>query len=408
MTFRRSAPWASGILVLAGILAVYAPAQQTQPTAGGPPATQPQTARGRGRAFGQGRRPTTLPGMVRGDDGTWFTPMRHTEYAFGVDVSSIMQLELNGMVFKENSQPKPALQIFREHGYNWVRLRVCHEPARLPQTTAYTIAAAKLAKKMGFKFLLDFHYSDSWADPTGEPTPPEWQRLSHAELVSAVFEYTRETIAAMQREGVLPDMIQVGNEIGNGMLWPSGKLPAKWDDFADLVYAGVNGIDAGRGNGIRPKIMIHVDHGGDIDKTRAFFDKLTSYDVPFDVIGFSFYPWSHGSLLDLRANLNFAASTYNKDVFVVETGYYYQPSRYFRDLPGPFPETPDGQAQWLAAVNQAVMDVPNSHGKGVFWWEPASNGGLAARGYFDADGNVQPIINVFNQFTRPLHRTDGQ
>jgi arabinogalactan endo-1,4-beta-galactosidase len=333
---------------------------------------------------------------------------QHADYAFGADVSSTMQLEQNGKVFKENGVAKPALQILRDNGYNWVRLRVCHDPARLPQGTQYTIAAAKAAKKLGFKFLLDIHYSDGWADPTNEPTPPQWRALSHADLVKALFEYTRDTIAAFASEDVLPDVIQVGNEIGNGFLWPAGKLPDHWDDFADLINAGVNGIDAGRGNGKRPLIMIHVDHGGDIVKTKAFFDKLNTYGVPYDLIGFSFYPWSHGTLMDLRANLAFAAATYGKDVYVVETGYYYRPSRYFRDLPGPFPETPDGQAQWLSAVNQIVMEVPGERGRGVFWWEPASNAGLAARGYFDADGNAQPIINVFHPFTRPIHRTDGQ
>jgi hypothetical protein len=100
--------------------------------------------------------------------------------------------------------------------------------------------------------------------------------MSHEELVKAVYDYTRETIGAFAKEDVLPDVVQVGNEVSNGFMWPSGKLPEHWDDFAELLYAGINGVDAGRGNHARPRIMIHVDHGGNVDKTRAFFDKINT------------------------------------------------------------------------------------------------------------------------------------
>jgi arabinogalactan endo-1,4-beta-galactosidase len=368
-----------------------------------------QTTRPAGRGFGF-RRPTTTPSMVEDPaTGQWYTPMHHAEYAFGADLSSLTQVEATGKIFKDlDGTPKPVLQIFHDNGYNWVRIRVCVPPERLPQTVAYTISLAQRAKKLGFKFLLDIHYSNAWADPTNEPTPVTWLNLTHPQRVQALFEYTRDTIAAMAAADVLPDIIQVGNEVSNGMMWPNGQLPDQWNQFADYIYAGVNGIDAGRGNHPRPRIMIHVDHGGNVTLTKTFFDKFNTYNIPYDMIGFSFYPWSHGNLMDLRANLAFTSETYGKDVMVVETGYYYRPSQYFRQTPGPFPETPDGQAQWLAAVNNIVMQTPGGHGKGVFWWEPASNGGLAARGYFDANGNAQPVLGVFHEFTWPIHRTDNQ
>jgi arabinogalactan endo-1,4-beta-galactosidase len=212
----------------------------------------------------------------------------------------------------------------------------------------------------------------------------------------------------------MPDMVQIGNEIGNGMLFPLGKIrdyktkettPQNWDNLAKFIYAGVNGVDAGRGNSPRPRIMIHVDHGGDIPLTRWFFDKIRDYDIPYDTIGFSFYPWSHGTLPDLKANLEFAAAQYNTDVILVETGYQNRPGRYFKELPGPYPETPEGQKQWLEDVNAIVMSVANGRGKGVYWWEPGNNG---ARGFFDADGNTLPVFDVFHKYTRPIHRTDGQ
>lgn len=331
-----------------------------------------------------------------------------TDFAFGADLSFLKQVEEKGLVFKDSGKLKPGLQILKDHGYNWIRLRTCVEPATLPNSTAYTIALAKEAKKMGYQFFLDFHYSNGWADPTNEPTPKAWQALSHEERVKALYEYTRSTIAAMSEAGVLPDMVQIGNEIGNGILWPGGKLPQNWNNFADYIYAGINGVDAGRGNGKRPKIMLHVDHGGDIPKTQAFFDKILSYNIPFDVIGFSFYPWSHGTLINLKETLAFAANRYSKDVYLVETGYYWKKSQYFSTLPGPYPETPEGQAGWLKTVTEIVLAVPGNRGKGVMWWEPAANGGLRARGYFDDAGNALPVINAFHLYTRPVHRTDGQ
>lgn len=338
-------------------------------------------------------------------------PPYSADYAFGADLSFLRQAEEQGKKFMDGGTIKPGLQIFRDHGYNWIRLRVCVEPvapARLPNDTRYTIAMAQDAKRLGYKFLLDFHYSNGWADPTNEPTPQAWQKMTHQDRVKALFEYTRDTIIALRDAGVLPDMVQIGNEIGNGMLWPDGKLPENWDNLAQYVYAGINGVDAGRGNNRRPRIMIHVDHGGDIPKTRAFFDKLSSYDIPFDVIGLSFYPWSHGTLVDLRANLNFVAHEYGKDIFLVETGYYWKPSPYFKAFPPPFPETPEGQRQWLTAVNEIVMQTPHGRGKGVFWWEPAATGGLVDRGYFDNDGNALSIMTAFHNLTRPSRRVDGQ
>jgi arabinogalactan endo-1,4-beta-galactosidase len=343
-----------------------------------------------------------VPGAVRAAE--------HADYAFGADLSFLKQVEDRGTKFKDGGVEKPGLQIFRDHGYNWIRLRICVEPVGrgLPNNLEYTIAMAKAAKKLGFKVLLDFHYSNAWADPTNEPTPEKWQGLAAEALINAIFEYTRDIIAAMRNAEVLPDMVQIGNEIGNGFCWPVGKLPENWDNLAGMVYAGINGVDAGRGNFRRPKIMLHVDHGGDPFLTKNFFDKINAYGIPYDVIGISFYPWSHGTLVDLRANLNYIAEELQKDVMVAETGYYWTPSRYFRNSPPPFPETPEGQRQWLEAVNDTVMNTPHGRGKGVFWWEPAASGGLVTRGYFDNDHNALPVLDAFHKFTRPAHRTDGQ
>ncbi len=168
-------------------------------------------------------------------------PAHAADYAVGADLSFLAQAEARGTVFKENGQAQPGLQIFRDHGYNWIRLRLFHTPTELPNNLDYTIALATQAKRLGFKFLLDYHYSDTWADPGKQFIPKAWEGKSHTQLVEAVFQYTRDTITAFRDAGVMPEMVQVGNEITNGMLWPDGKLPENWDHFADLVKAGIRG-----------------------------------------------------------------------------------------------------------------------------------------------------------------------
>ncbi len=402
---------AGAVLSLAQTQPASTPATETS-TASAPTIT-PAPSPVRGGRGARGPAPQRYPTQIQ-DSGTgqWYTPQRHAEYAFGVDLSSLRQTELQGRVqYQDNGTAKPAMQIFADHGFNYVRLRICTPPARLPQDTAYAVAMSKDAKKLGLKVLLDFHYSDGWSDPrpNSHPIPSAWRDLLQPDLVKAVFEYTRDTISTFAKEDCLPDMIQIGNEVSNGFMAPAGQLPEQWDHFAELLYAGVNGVDAGRGNSKRPKIMIHVDHGGDVPKTKAFFDKILSYEVPFDTIGFSFYPWSHGNLLDLKENLAFAAKTYQKDVMVVETGYCHSPSNYFRFSPGPFPETPEGQAQFMIAVNDIVMNVPDGRGKGVFYWEPSDvRLEQGRRAFFDAQGNTLGVMSVFQQYVRPIHRTDDQ
>ena len=330
------------------------------------------------------------------------------DFAFGADLSFLKQAEERGFVFKDGTNELPGLQIFRNHGYNWIRLRIFVEPVsnNLPNNQAYTIAEAQDAKKLGYKFLIDFHYANSWADPAKQPTPEAWKALTHKARVKKVFEYTRDTIAAFRAAGALPDMVQVGNEVTHGMLWPDGKLPEHWDNFADYLRAGIKGVDAGCGTNSRPKIMIHIDQGGNVAKTKYFFDKLNDYKISYDVIGFSYYPWWHGSLMDLRENLAFAAKEFGKDIVVVETAYYWKSNRETGDRVGPFPETPAGQRDFLDEVTRVVMNTPNGHGQGIFWWEPAvgNRGSLGARSLFDGDGNSLPAITVFYRYTRSFQK----
>jgi arabinogalactan endo-1,4-beta-galactosidase len=325
-------------------------------------------------------------------------------YAIGADVSFLAKCESDGIVFKEDGQPKDVLAILREHKYNWVRLRLFHDPGaasdKLPNDLDYTLALAKRAKAMGFHLLLDLHYSDSWADPGKQPTPEAWKNLKHKQLVDQVFNYTRDTVAVFAREGVMPEMVQVGNEITNGMLWPDGKLPDNFDNFADLLKAGIRGVEAGRGAQPRPRIMIHIERSGNYDAAVWFFDNLIAHHVAFDVIGLSYYAEWHGGIAKLRGNLHDLALRYQRPIIVVETAYNWTPG-YFIGKKSDFPESPEGQEEFLRAVDSAVRAIPNGLGQGVFWWEPAAEAELHGRSFFDNDGNVLPVIHALEGKRQP-------
>jgi arabinogalactan endo-1,4-beta-galactosidase len=287
----------------------------------------------------------------------------------GADLSFLKDAEDKGFEFKDDGAVKSGLDLFKDHGYNWIRLRLFHNPEigdyQLPNDLEYTIAMAKEAKAKGYKFLLDYHYSDTWADPQKQYKPKAWENLSQEQLEQAVFDYTLETLITFKKAGVYPDMVQVGNEISHGMIWPNGKLPENWDNFAALLQSGINGIKASCGTTKCPKIMVHIDKGGDKDFTKYFYDKINSYDIEFDVIGQSYYPWWHGNLLQLRECLNFTALEYDKDIILVEVAYNFQPQEY-KEKTAPFPETPEGQKKFLEEVNQIILNIPNNKGKGIF------------------------------------------
>jgi len=327
-------------------------------------------------------------------------PLRAQSYAIGADVSFLAKCEQDGLVFKEAGQPRDVLEILREHQYNWVRLRVFHDPSassdKLPNDLDYTLALAKRAKALGFHVLLDLHYSDTWADPGHQPTPAAWAKLKHRQLVQQVHDYTRDVIAAFARAGVMPEMVQVGNEVTQGMLWPDGKLPDNWENFADLLRAGISGVEAGRGSQPKPRIMIHIERSGDYDAAAWFFDNLISHHVAFDVMGLSYYPFWHGNLFTFRNNLHDLALRYRLPIVVVETAYNWIPGS-LDGKKSDFPESPEGQKAFLSAVNAAVHAIPDGLGQGLFWWEPAAEGSLRARGFFDADGNALPVISAFDR-----------
>jgi arabinogalactan endo-1,4-beta-galactosidase len=183
------------------------------------------------------------------------------------------------------------------------------------------------------------------------------------------------------------------------MMWPDGKLPENWNNFAELIQAGINGVNTGCDTLDRPKIMIHIDQGGNKERTKYFFDNILSRKIEFDYIGQSYYPWWHGSLLDLRGNMIFMAKEYKKPIILVEVAYCASPTEY-KTKAAPFPESPEGQRAFLDEVNNIVLNTPDNLGVGIFWWEPASRGARSTRDFFEENGNVLPVITVFDRLYR--------
>ena len=330
----------------------------------------------------------------------------------GGDISALTKIEEHGGVFHDENASADAIEIMTGRGCNCFRLRLFVNPKGrnvVVNDLGYTIALAKRIKGSGAKLLLNFHYSDTWADPGHQHKPNAWENLDFEPLAQTLYQYTHDCIIAMRREGVSPDMVQIGNEITPGMLWPDGKLygvgepEAQWQKFARLLKAGIRGVKEADTD---IRILLHIDRGGDWPGTEWFFSKIEEHGVPYDIIGLSYYPWWHGKMDALAENLHKTAMRFDTDIFVVETAYPYR-SMTFSKVDGwekrmQWPMTPVGQKDFLAELIHTVQQTPNGRGIGVLWWYPESipvkdlhvyNGGTTA--LFDAEGNALPAMEVF-------------
>jgi arabinogalactan endo-1,4-beta-galactosidase len=218
-------------------------------------------------------------------------------------------------------------------------------------------------KKAGMKFLLDFHYSDTWADPQKQYKPAAWKNLSFVQLQQAVHDYTKAVLLELKAQGTLPDMVQVGNEINHGMIWPEGSIP-HLDSLALLIKAGIAAV---RETDKSIIVMLHIALGGQNNESRFFLDNMLARGVSFDVIGESYYPKWHGTIDDLRNNLADLSTRYNKDIFVVEY------SEHKRE------------------VNDIAFNLTDNRGKGTCIWEPLNTW----ESIFDKKGNTNEFISIY-------------
>ena len=329
----------------------------------------------------------------------------------GGDISMLPRLEELGAVYRDDGKPADAIGIMMRSGGNCFRVRLFVNPTMknaVVQDLDYVVKLAQRVKKAGAVLLLDIHYSDTWADPSHQNKPAVWRDLPFEELEAKVESYTTEVIATLRKAGCLPDIVQVGNEITPGFLWPEGKLhrakEGGWGNFARLLKAGIRGVKAPLGAEDKVRTMVHIDKGGNARATSWFFGNLAKHKVEFDMIGLSYYPWWHGGIEDLRRNLKQTAARFGKPIVVVETAYPWREWKHDKTKSKnmDWPQTLQGQKQFLQDVIEAVQATPQGLGRGVLWWYPESipnqslriwKGGRMA--LFGTDGNGQPALDAF-------------
>jgi arabinogalactan endo-1,4-beta-galactosidase len=346
----------------------------------------------------------------------------------GVDISTLKQVEDNNGVFKENNISRDPIQIFKSHGINFIRLKLWHTPENGYNNLANVLAVAQNVKNLGLKFLLDIHFSDTWADPAHQTKPADWNSLPFQSLKDSVYNYTKYVITTLKNNGALPDMVQIGNEITCGMLWDDGNVcgnfntQVQWSNFTALLNEGIRGVKESLQSNDSLKIMIHIDSGGDVSGSQWFFDKLNSYGVDFDIIGLSYYPWWQGTLIDLQNNLNNLIQLYNKEIIIAETAYPW--TLNWNDntnnivgntnqlLPN-YPASIEGQKKFLIDLMNIINDLPDDKGLGIFYWEPewistqTFGSPWENLALFDFNGNLLNSISAFDSIATNVDDTEN-
>jgi arabinogalactan endo-1,4-beta-galactosidase len=314
--------------------------------------------------------PSTLPSASSATTRSGGAPP--TPYIFGADISSVQAAEARGQAtYTDNGKPDDVLHILKNHGFNYIRLRVFNDPtAASPQGRPYsaqgfcdlphTIVMAKRAKALGMGVLIDFHYSDSWADPGKQFTPVAWANLPFPQLVAAMHDWTADAIRQMKAAGAEPDMVQIGNEITAGMMVDHGGSTRNWNQLGQLLKAGISAV-----KGVNPNIlcMLHIDKGGDNRATRNWVDNALAQNVQFDILGESCYTKFQGPPATWKTNFADLVQRYPKLWFVIA-------------------EVSDETAD----SNAIMHNLPNYKGLGTFIWEPTQNGNgqsLFTRGAVD-------------------------
>ncbi len=314
-----------------------------------------------------------------------------SSFAKGADISWLPQMEATGYKFYNDAGlEEDCFKILKDHGINSIRLRTFVDPSNDPFSghcgKKETVAMAVRAQKWGMKVMIDFHYSDSWADPGKQRKPKAWEGHDFPTLLNDLYEYTFDVMTALKSAGISPEWVQVGNEIPGGMVYPEGSS-TNWSQLVQLINKGYDAIKA-----VSPdsKVILHVDQGNNNDRFRWWFDNAKAKGAKYDIIGLSYYPyWLAGnpdyslSIDNLGANLNDMVARYSKEVMVVEVGGEDTKIQNTFDM--------------LVAVQKKVTEVPLNKGLGVFYWEPegARSWSHYALSAWGADGKPTHAMDAF-------------
>ena len=314
-----------------------------------------------------------------------YTP---AEFVMGSDLSYVNQILDHGGVYKDSGKVEDPYRIFSQYGSNVVRFRLFHTP--LWTKEVYGAQGTQMnndfedvkkgierAKGAGMQVCLDFHYSDSWADPSKQVIPEAWKSLSLILLHDSIYDYTYNTVHKLGLAGLMPEYVQTGNEINPGFLLPQGN---RWDgnenNMIYLLNSAIKGVrDAGATGAIKPKIIIHIAQPENVD---SWFSGLSSKGLSdYDIIGISYYyMWSTTALNDLKNSIAVLKSKFGKEIMIMETAYpwttqnadNYSNIINTNKIDPSYPATSAGQFNYLKELTQQII---KGGGKGIFYWEPA-------------------------------------
>jgi arabinogalactan endo-1,4-beta-galactosidase len=345
--------------------------------------------------------------------------------SLGGDLSFTPQELAAGASFSDQGRPGTPITIMRGAGANYVRMRLWVAPPPGYSDLASDLALARQVHASGMKVYLDIMYSDFWADPQHQDIPAAWQGQDLAQLTATVGSYTRQVISAFARQGTPVDTVSIGNEIRNGILWPVGEVNCTgcggWDNLAQLLKAGVAGARSANPPGHQLRIMMHYDQGGNYALSSAFYSQLQAQGVPFDVIGLSYYPFFHGTLSAMRANVDQLATQFGKPIVIAETQYAWTLANgnsplgdgtgdfvwQTSQLSAGYPATPGGQLSFVTDEVSILAQVPGGLGAGLFYWAPdwipgvpwEPGPGIGSPNVnltlFNFEGQALPSINLF-------------
>ncbi len=342
-------------------------------------------------------------------------PYLSTGFVRGADVSHLMQQEHYGAVYYDvDNVQKDALQILKNHGVNAIRIKIWNDPGNrnfnpanlhtpLGFNNAYwATRLAVRAREMGFRVMINFHYSDTWADPSKQFIPHEWLGLSVADTATALYDFTYETLQTMVDHGVTPEWVQIGNEIPGGMLWPLGRnnTTTGWNNLALFIksgYAATKAVDPSI------KVIIHYDNAGHFSQTQSYYDNMVARGVEWDVTALSYYPHWHGTFAQMNATMLNLASRYGKPVNIVEAAHPWTTQNFDEtgnvlSIPSgfPYPQSVAGQIGYLNELVSRIKAVPNGLGEGLFYWEPTWTA-VPGAGWAIGEGCGWENAALFNQ-----------
>lgn len=317
------------------------------------------------------------------DPPVYKAPVVSSSFVKGADISWVTQMESAGVKFYDkNGTQQDLFALMKSLGMNAIRLRAWVNPADGWCNTADVLAKAQRAKAAGMKIMIDFHYSDSWADPGKQPKPAAWAPLDFATLTKTLHDYTVNVMTTLKTNGITPDWVQVGNETNDGMLWEDGRASKNMANFAALIKAGYAAV---KEVSSASKVIVHISNGYDNALFRWMFDGLKANGAQWDIIGMSLYPsTSNWADYDTKclANINDMVSRYSTPCMVVEVGMDAGSASTSRDF--------------LSDIITKVNSVAGGNGLGVLYWEPeAYNWQGYGLGAFDNSGKPTIALDAF-------------